>query len=198
MGRAFTPELHLKGEYLKFFRKLRRRLGLFTGTTDFFSEIEGDIGEMLYTAQKDGKSLDMIIGEDEDEYIVELLRTFYEANPTKKVMAVKVGMSLTMGGSFALIGVILFNSIIVSIFTGIVGLVLYIMLVKRINDGLDSKAIKYMNIINNILYILILPLYMFWSFRGDKGESKIIVLGSICIWFIGCILTTLGNRNNKK
>lgn len=55
MGKAFTPELHLEGEYLKFFKKVKRNINSYTGTTKSFDEVEADIGEMFYRLKRKGK-----------------------------------------------------------------------------------------------------------------------------------------------
>ena len=198
MGKTFTPELHLEGEYLKFFRKLRGYLNGYTGSSKFFNDIEGDIGEMFYTAQKDGKLLKDIIGDNEDEYILELLRTFYEVNPKKKIMNIKIGLSIIMSSCFALIGFTLTRSVLVSIFTGSIGGSLNILFLKNVSEGLDIKAIKYMKVMNIIMGLLFLPVFIAGIYTGYIGESKNVIVVIMLIGVVGWVVTKVGNYNKKS
>ncbi|MGL5352075.1 MAG: hypothetical protein ACRDA5_01970, partial [Clostridium sp.] len=167
MGKAFTPELHLEGEFLKFFRKLRRDLKANTGASDFFCEIEGDIGEMLYTAQKDGKTVNDVIGDSEDEYVEELIKTFYEANPKKSIMAIKLGTTLYMCGVCAFISFLLFNSVILSIAISIFGLFSYIIIINKINSNIYNEAIKYNKAMNYTIWLMLIPLFISGVYIGS-------------------------------
>lgn len=202
MGKTFTPELHLNGEYLKFFRKVRTSLKDFTGTSSLFNEIEPDIGEMLYSAQMEGRDLSSIV-ENEDEYITELLRTFYEANPKNDVLLVKIAYILGMFGSGPAIGYLLFNSILLSVLLSIVFVFLYVIFIKNMNEGLDKKMIKTMMIIKITQKYSIVPVAIIGIYAGMRGGYErlvspygifIIIIALISIFMVN--IPKLNNTNN--
>ncbi|MGL5085228.1 MAG: hypothetical protein ACRC68_05850 [Clostridium sp.] len=197
MGKTFTPELHLEGEYLKFFRKVKRNINSYTGTMKSFDDIEADIGEMFYTAQKDGKLLKDIIGENEDEYILELIRTFYDVSSKKKNISFKIGSSIVIASDFAFTGFLTTGSIIVSILAASIGVAINIKFFKNINEGLDIKAIKYMKVMNNIT-IISFPIMTIGIFMGYAGQSEKIFIGILLIGVVGTMITQIGNYENKK
>lgn len=202
MGKAFTPELHLEGEFLKFFRKLRRDINTQTGASNFFSEIEGDIGEMLYTAQKDGKTVKDVIGDSEEEYLEELIKTFYEGNPKEKIRSVKIGTVLTIVGMFGYVGIILSNSIMLSIGMSMIGLLISGIIINKINGESYSQAIKYNKILNYSMYAMVVPFFISGIYIGNSGRMERLTspfcIGSIVICIIGAILVKWGNLNSEK
>lgn len=197
MGKKFTPEMHLEGEFLKFFKKLRRDLRINTGASDFFDEIEGDIGEMLYTAQKEGKTVKDVIGDSDEEYLEELVKTFYETHTEKSLMAIKIGTGLIFVGIFIFWGFFISRSIVLGTVISIAALAIYGALIDKINGNSYSEVIKYNKIIWNTMNVLLLPVLIVGIYCATIGGREITIVSicylcSIPITLIGCILVKAG------
>lgn len=202
MGKKFTPEMHLEGEFLKFFRKLRRDLKTNTGASDFFDEIEGDIGEMLYTAQKDGKTVKDVIGDSEEEYLEELIKTFYETHTKKSIMAIKIGTGLFIVGAFVFWGFFISRNIMLGTIISIIGLVIYGILINKINISSYKEVIKYNKIKRYIMNVVLVPLLVVGTYCALTGGTEVTLVSifyifSIPISMIGLILVKVGNLNNE-
>lgn len=95
-------------------------------------------------------------------------------------------------------GFTLTRSILICILAGSIGVVLNIIFFKSIKDDLDTKAIKYMKIINITTRLIFLLVLEIGILMGYTGEARKIVLWILSIGIVGAVIIQVGNYKSNK